>query len=79
MKKTKTWEYGTNFITAKITPKGLILENWTCNPGAVTGRKILIRGEKELPNDANIQLYSEILRHGDADNIVVLRTGIKIQ
>jgi hypothetical protein len=77
--KTRTWQWGTNFITAKITRKGLILENWTCNPGAVSGRKILIRGEKELPTDSTIQLYSEILKHGNADNIVVLRTGIKVQ
>ena len=77
--KSKTWHWRTNFITAKITHKGLILENWTCNQGAVSGRKILIKGEKEMPTDATIQLYSEILKHGDADNIVVIRTGIKVQ
>ena len=77
--KTKTWKWDTNNITAKLSPKGLILENWNCNQGAVSGRKILISGEKELPNDANIQRYSEILKQGAADNIIVLRTGAKVQ
>lgn len=77
--KTRTWMRNSNFITAKLFSKGLILQNWTCNQGAVSGRKILIKGEKELPTNETIQLYSEILQHGDADNIVVLRTGIKVQ
>jgi len=76
--ETRTWKWESNTITAKLSPKGLILENWNCNQGAVSGRKILIGGEKELPNDANIEKYSEILKHGD-NNIAVLRKGIKVQ
>lgn len=42
-----------SFWAKKLGAKeGLILENWHCNQGAVSGRKILISGEKELPNDA---------------------------
>ena len=79
MKKTRTWRWRGCYITAKLSPKGLILQNWTCHQGAVSGRKILIKGEKEIPSDATIQLYSEILQHGDADNIIVLHKGIKVQ
>ncbi|MFA5643876.1 MAG: hypothetical protein WC949_04930 [Candidatus Paceibacterota bacterium] len=69
------WSWETNSLTAKLSPRGLILENWNCNQGAISGRKILIIGEKELPDDHNIQHYCDILKYGAADNIVVLRTG----
>jgi len=77
--KTRKWEWETNGLTAKLSPRGLILENWNCNQGTVSGRKILIIGERELPNDNNIQHYGDVLKHGAADNIIVLRTGAMVR
>jgi len=76
---TEVWSWETNSLTAKLSPRGLILENWNCNQGTVSGRKILIVGEKELPNDNNIQYYYDTLKRGAADNIVVLRTGAMVR
>lgn len=83
--ETKTWKWETNSITAKLSPKGLILENWNCNQGAVSGRKILLIGATSIPTDSDIQLFSEILKGAGDEyyinkyNIQMMRKGAKVQ
>ena len=75
----KTWTFETNSITATLKKNGLMLENWNCNQGSVSGRKILIVGATEMPNDNNIEYFTDILKHGrDGMEIRVIHTGVKV-
>jgi len=80
--KEKIWKWDTNSISAKISKKGLILENWNCNQCMISGRKILLLGTTALPSDNNIEQYINIIRAAyevkNKYNIKILRWGARV-